>query len=62
MGDTTLVTLDWLKAVPGNLLPHPVALYRSERMVWEPLDGWAEKRRVNLFQLDEIKGMPGRGW
>ena len=60
--DMTPVTLDWLEAEPGHPLPHPIALYRSECVVWEPLDGWTEKRCVDLFRLDEIKGMPGRGW
>ena len=61
-GDTTPVTLDWLEASPGHPLPHPVAPYRSECVVWEPLDGWAKKRRVDLFRLGEIKGMSRRGW
>ncbi|OCL09095.1 hypothetical protein AOQ84DRAFT_388408 [Glonium stellatum] len=61
-GDTTPITFDWLEVEVGRPLPHPVALYRSECVAWEPLDAWAAARRVDLFRLDTIRGMPGRGW
>ncbi|ORY05912.1 hypothetical protein BCR34DRAFT_590757 [Clohesyomyces aquaticus] len=56
------VTLDWFEAVSGQPRPRPNTHSPQSCMDWTSLNSWTEKRKIDLYDLDSLADMPGRGW
>lgn len=62
MASLAPITVDWYEARPGNPRPTPITNVTRRCVNWERLDAWAALRKVNMSDLDNLAGMPGRGW
>ncbi|KAF2799680.1 hypothetical protein K505DRAFT_356385 [Melanomma pulvis-pyrius CBS 109.77] len=56
------ITLEWNEATPGSPRPRPNPQTPRKCANWKSLDSWAAERKVDLYDLDGLAGMPGRGW
>ncbi|KAF2466312.1 uncharacterized protein BDR25DRAFT_237546, partial [Lindgomyces ingoldianus] len=56
------ITLEWFEATPGEHRPKPNTHAPLKCVDWHRLNSWAAERRTDLYDLDSLAGMPGRGW